>query len=128
MKRILRSLITYCTTADSLFLKRTEIWKSIPAEYFKNLIVSMGSRCRAPSNVRVGARKYLSGRRSRFNWLNTILSSIEINGFKVMSLFCTCINQRVDIVEPTPIKLEQNIKNAFSRTHTPTKSSEKLCD
>ena len=58
MKRILRNLDTYPTTVDSLFLKITEIWHKLPAEYFNNLIAPMGSRCSAISNVRGGASKY----------------------------------------------------------------------
>ena len=44
MKYKLRQLTTYPRNADALFQKLTEIWNSLPDDYFKNLIAFMGNR------------------------------------------------------------------------------------
>ena len=58
MKRNLRKLPSYPSTADDLFSQLCFIWDNLPNDYFDKLIGSMKSRCIAVANVRGGASKY----------------------------------------------------------------------
>ena len=58
MKRNLRKLPTYSSTADDLLSQLCFIRDNLANEYLAKLIKSMKSRCFAVSNVRGAASKY----------------------------------------------------------------------
>ena len=58
MKRRLRLLQNYPTTREKLFKLSCTIYYELPETYFRNLVLSVSSRCNAIKNVSVKTSKY----------------------------------------------------------------------